>query len=760
MLKEEQYRQYRKEINPGFLFLACRYEADDAEFLRANGITHVLNVAQECEPAPATLSACKVLHIPLRDSPYTDILQCFDDAFAFLNSAKRSKGRVLVHCFEGRNRSAAFVIGYKMSVERLTMREAFSQVKTVRTLVDPNVGYIKQLRDFEFSLQGLAVPSQPLSEEECCLLMDLELISPCNLAHYTTLPTVTYEGATLEVVQQVSIDGASTTGAPSKSASLASPKASALVPARGKAATKAAPSRSSPSRSSPRRGSGAGKTHTAAQGSQSLVAHRAAKSTVRTSSPAKAHVKASSKTNSDQISLQPKAHAAVKAPRNAQQPVKALPLPEPSRASGPVPEALALLFDALDVDTQNKLSPAQMSEAEGLLAPLVKAKVASPVRAAGTSQVCASPALAATTATGSSMTKVLDIFRHFDVNGDGMISRGELKTLLKVLEPKTFNERQVTELLNAALGGAPSRGDTRMGICYEQFLRWIVEGTDECATALNVANVSSLGVTVSPAGFESWAVDLLRVCVGDEAETAVYDQILQDEQLAFEIEALARRRTPPFYPLCCTESERKVLSDVLGSRLFLTSWRGAYDDEALSASGISHIASIGEEFEEEPPGKSVAAKTICVVVTDDEDQDEVMQESLSKAVDFLDAAIGGGGRVLVHCAAGISRSTTVVLAYLVARRGFSLREAFYMTRRSRPMIWPNCGFMKVLIRWEQTHRSKATMRLSQYALWTSHDPAAYAAARTVDRDPEGAVQIPSNERDEGELDGECMDVHK
>jgi protein-tyrosine phosphatase len=43
--------------------------------------------------------------------------------------------------------------------------------------------------------------------------------------------------------------------------------------------------------------------------------------------------------------------------------------------------------------------------------------------------------------------------------------------------------------------------------------------------------------------------------------------------------------------------------------------------------------------------------------------------------DIIDEAIESGARVLVHCQKGISRSSTVVLAYLMAKKKMSFREA-------------------------------------------------------------------------------------
>lgn len=62
------------------------------------------------------------------------------------------------------------------------------------------------------------------------------------------------------------------------------------------------------------------------------------------------------------------------------------------------------------------------------------------------------------------------------------------------------------------------------------------------------------------------------------------------------------------------------------------------------------------------------------------------------------AATGG---VLVHCQAGVSRSASVVIGYLMWKEQISYQEAYAAVKRCRPIIWPNDGFICQLQEFEQ-----------------------------------------------------------
>ncbi|XP_072247188.1 dual specificity protein phosphatase 13A-like [Leuresthes tenuis] len=68
----------------------------------------------------------------------------------------------------------------------------------------------------------------------------------------------------------------------------------------------------------------------------------------------------------------------------------------------------------------------------------------------------------------------------------------------------------------------------------------------------------------------------------------------------------------------------------------------------------------------------------------------------SPASEFIHEALTSGGKVLVHCAVGVSRSAALVLAYLMIHHHFSLLSSICCVQQNR-WIFPNRGFLRQLI---------------------------------------------------------------
>ena len=71
-----------------------------------------------------------------------------------------------------------------------------------------------------------------------------------------------------------------------------------------------------------------------------------------------------------------------------------------------------------------------------------------------------------------------------------------------------------------------------------------------------------------------------------------------------------------------------------------------------------------------------------------------MKEKFKECIEYIDRVIDDGGRVVVHCMAGVSWSATVIIAYLMTKNKCSFKEAFDYTRSKRMVINPNPGFAK------------------------------------------------------------------
>lgn len=60
-----------------------------------------------------------------------------------------------------------------------------------------------------------------------------------------------------------------------------------------------------------------------------------------------------------------------------------------------------------------------------------------------------------------------------------------------------------------------------------------------------------------------------------------------------------------------------------------------------------------------------------------------------------------GHKVYVHCFVGMSRSPTIIIAYLIKYENMSLLKAYELVKTRRPIIKINHGFRYQLMEWER-----------------------------------------------------------
>ncbi len=97
---------------------------------------------------------------------------------------------------------------------------------------------------------------------------------------------------------------------------------------------------------------------------------------------------------------------------------------------------------------------------------------------------------------------------------------------------------------------------------------------------------------------------------------------------------------------------------------------------------------------------TATARGVVDVGVDDVPEQKLTEEYWAAARDAA-AEHARGGRVLVACNMGISRSSTMLAAVLLMRGIGPLTETMALIRRARPFVLPNPGFVAQLKAWEE-----------------------------------------------------------
>lgn len=88
-----------------------------------------------------------------------------------------------------------------------------------------------------------------------------------------------------------------------------------------------------------------------------------------------------------------------------------------------------------------------------------------------------------------------------------------------------------------------------------------------------------------------------------------------------------------------------------------------------------------------------------------------LSEHFDQVADKIQLKAANGGRTLVHCKAGVSRSAALCMAYLMKHRQVSLLEAHRWLKGRRPLVRPNRGFWEQLIRYEMELRGSNSVSM-------------------------------------------------
>jgi hypothetical protein len=140
------------------------------------------------------------------------------------------------------------------------------------------------------------------------------------------------------------------------------------------------------------------------------------------------------------------------------------------------------------------------------------------------------------------------------------------------------------------------------------------------------------------------------------------------------------------------------MQQVLPEGLFISSVHVTAKLAELRAAGITHVVQV---LHGDPPFPH-ALVYHSVPIFDEPD----VQIDFEACNAFIHAALNpdkaekSQNRVLVHCIVGMSRSASVVLAYMMFAKQLKLNEAFAILQAVRPIVRPNDGFRAQLRAYE------------------------------------------------------------
>lgn len=163
---------------------------------------------------------------------------------------------------------------------------------------------------------------------------------------------------------------------------------------------------------------------------------------------------------------------------------------------------------------------------------------------------------------------------------------------------------------------------------------------------------------------------------------------------------------------CCLEN-----CDWIMPNLFLGGIEAAKDSQGLSAQGVRAVACCNRELEYPTSQFNPDLEYYRVDVEDM--SREPIELFFPEVTEFIHSQLSQEKPVLVHCTAGVSRSASVLLAYLIEYGGYSLHNAFLLVLRHRPTITPNPGFMERLREYEKEKLGTTTSSVDfhKYLEW-------------------------------------------
>ncbi|KAG5493193.1 hypothetical protein GH5_01933 [Leishmania sp. Ghana 2012 LV757] len=210
--------------------------------------------------------------------------------------------------------------------------------------------------------------------------------------------------------------------------------------------------------------------------------------------------------------------------------------------------------------------------------------------------------------------------------------------------------------------------------------------------------VSGLSASTSKTGIASPKLKVVYLAANDRLTTFPSRHLLQ----RFDDLTIALDNEPSLYKHYyeknldielpnITVNWNKLYPDEIVPYLYCGSLRSAQSQMVYRKLDITFLLTVGRQLVPVPPE---GGRHKVIVVDDIPGAD--IRTSFREAVEFIEESQSQKKGCLVHCFAGLSRSATTVIAYLMMK-GMRMDEAYLVTKKGRPSILPNKGFFDQLL---------------------------------------------------------------
>uniref|UniRef100_G3UCL1 Dual specificity protein phosphatase 8 n=1 Tax=Loxodonta africana TaxID=9785 RepID=G3UCL1_LOXAF len=140
--------------------------------------------------------------------------------------------------------------------------------------------------------------------------------------------------------------------------------------------------------------------------------------------------------------------------------------------------------------------------------------------------------------------------------------------------------------------------------------------------------------------------------------------------------------------------------------LYLGSQKDVLNKDLMTQNGISYVLNASNSC----PKPDFICESHFMRIPVNDNYCEKLLPWLDKSIEFIDKAKLSSCQVIVHCLAGISRSATIAIAYIMKTMGMSSDDAYRFVKDRRPSISPNFNFLGQLLEYERSLKLLATLQ--------------------------------------------------